>query len=247
MRHRLTTAIAAILVLGLAACQPSGKEMEDLAAQQKEILAKLKTIEANQKRMLAAAPTARAPSPPKEDYSKVYNIDVAGSPILGNADAKVTIVEWSDFQCPYCARATPVLKEVQKKYGDDKVKLAFMHFPLSFHRAAKPAAIASMAANEQGKFWEFHDVIFENHRSLDPAKMDEYAKKAGLDVNRFNQDMKKNQAAYAKKVDADFRQGQSVGVRGTPTIYIGGQKVQNRSVAGMSAMIDAQLKAKGGS
>ncbi len=234
---------AAILALGIAACQPSKQQVEDLAAQQEEILAKLKTIEANQKKMLAAAaPTARR-QPPTEDFNKVYKIAVGGSPFIGKASAPIAIVEYSDFQCPYCARATPALKEVQKKYPD-KVRLVFKHFPLSFHKAAKPSAIASMAAADQGKFWEFHDVLFENQRTLDPGKMAEYAKQAGLNVEQFNKDMAAKQAEYAKAVDADFRQGQSVGVRGTPTLYIGGKKVANRTVEGMSAMIDTLLKEK---
>ena len=88
---------------------PTNQQFEDLAKQQEEILAKLNSLEANQKKLLAsAAPTARR-QPPKEDYNKVYKIDIAGSPFLGKSDAPVVIVEWSDFQCPYCARATPPL------------------------------------------------------------------------------------------------------------------------------------------
>ena len=235
-------ALGAILALALGACQPGNQQLEDLAKQQDEILAKLNSLEANQKKILAsAAPTARR-QPPKEDYNKVYKIDVAGSPFLGKADAPVVIVEWSDFQCPYCARATPPLKEVQKKYGDDKVKLVFKHFPLSFHKGAKPAAIASLAAADQGKFWEFHDVLFKNQRALEESKMNGYAADAGLNVEQFKKDMAENKSKYTKAVDADFRQGQSVGVRGTPTLYIGGKKVANRTVQGMSAMVDAVLK-----
>ncbi len=242
--RRSITVLATIMAFGISACQPPNQQLETVAKQQDEILAKLKTLEANQKKLLASAtPTARR-KPPAVDYNKVYKIDIAGSPILGSPDAPVTIVEWSDFQCPYCARATPPLKEVQKKYGDDKVKLVFKHFPLSFHKAAKPAAIASMAAADQGKFWEFHDVLFKNQRGLNAGKMNDYAAEAGLDVERFKQDMAAKQADYAKAVDVDFRQGQSVGVRGTPTLYIGGKKVPNRTVQGMSAMIDALLKEK---
>ncbi len=241
---RSIAVVATILAFGIGACQPPNQQLENLAKQQDEILAQLKTLEANQKKLLAsAAPTARR-QPPAEDYNKVYKIDTAGSPTIGNPEAPIAIVEYSDFQCPYCARATPPLKEVQKKYGDDKVKLVFKHFPLSFHKAAKPAAIASMAALDQGKFWEFHDVLFKNQRGLSAEKMNDYAAEAGLDVERFKQDMAAKRTDYAKAVDGDFRQGQSVGVRGTPTLFIGGKKVANRSVQGMSAMIDALLKEK---
>ena len=241
---RSIAALAALLAFGIAACQPSNEKLEEIASKQQDMLAQLKTIEANQKRMLAAPTAAAARKAPTEDYNKVYKIDVSGSPFLGNPKASIAIVEYSDFQCPYCSRATPALKEVQKKYGD-KVKLVFKHFPLSFHKSAKPAAVASMAAHEQGKFWEYHDALFKNQRALSPQNMEKYAQEAGLDVERFKKDLAAKRAEYTKAVDADFRQGQGIGVRGTPTVYIGGKKVANRTVAGMSAMIDAMLKEKG--
>jgi protein-disulfide isomerase len=227
--------VAIGLALGIISCQPGGEQLEQVSKQQEEILEKLKSLEANQKRMLAAPKAAAArPQPPQEDPNKVYKIDVGPSPIFGKAEAPIAIVEYSDFQCPYCARVTPLLKELHKKYPD-KVKLVFKHFPLSFHQAARPAAIASLAAHEQGKFWEMHDALFENQRGLKPDNMAEFAEKAGLDLERFKKDMEAKEAEYAKLVDADFRQGQSVAVRGTPTLYINGKKVQNRSVEGMSA------------
>ncbi len=243
MRIVITGALAAGLALASVACQPGGGKLDEIAQQQENILATLKTLEANQKRMLAAPEGARAQRP-QEDPNKVYKIDVEGAPVLGNTDAPVTIVEFSDFQCPYCARAMPALKEVQAKYPD-KVKLVFKHFPLSFHQAARPAAIASMAASEQGKFWEMHDVLFDNHRALRPENMEEWAEKAGLDLERFRRDMKSKATAYGDRVDGDFKHGQSVAVRGTPTIYINGKKVQNRSVEGMAAMVEAALKESG--
>ena len=244
MRDLWRAAITVVAVLGVAGCQPSSEQLDSMVEQQSEILAKLKTLEANQKRILAARPAA-APRKPSEDYSKVYKIDVGNAPILGSASAPVTIVEYSDFQCPYCARATPPLKEVQKKFGDDKVKIVFKHFPLSFHKGARPAAVAAVAAQEQGKFWEMHDVLFANQRALAKDKMVGYAEQAGLDVARFKKDMAEKGDAYGKAVDADFRQGQSVSVRGTPTLFINGKKVQDRSVQGMAAMIESALKAKG--
>jgi protein-disulfide isomerase len=241
----MVTGILAIgLALGSIGCQPGGEQLEQIAEQQEEILAKLKTLEANQKRLLAQPrAAAQRPQRPKEDPNKVYKIDIGDSPIYGKADAPVAIVEWSDFQCPYCSRVVPLLKEVHKKYPDD-VKLVFKHFPLSFHQAARPAAIATMAAQEQGKFWEMHDALFENQRSLKPDNMEEIAQKAGLDMERFKKDMAEKKDEYGKRVDADFRHGQSVAVRGTPTIYVAGKKVQNRSVEGLSAMVDAALKEK---
>jgi protein-disulfide isomerase len=233
----IIAAVAATLVL--AGCQ-GGDELAEIQKQQQEILAKLDAIEKGQKQLASARPAAR-PQRPQEDFNKVYELDVSNAPILGNPDAPVTLVEYSDFQCPFCARAAPLVKALLDKYPDD-LKVAYMHFPLSFHQAAKPTAIASMAAQEQGKFWEFHDVLFENVRSLDAGKIEEYATKAGLDVDRFKQDMQKNAQAYNQRVESDMRIAQTAEVRGTPTLYINGRKVQNRTVEGMSAMVEAALK-----
>ena len=244
MKRFLTSSLAAVLALGVLGCEPATKQdVEEIKAQQAEILAKLAAIEEAQKK--GAAPARRAPT---EDYNKVHKINVTGAPILGNPNAPITLVEYSDFQCPYCARTAPDVKAVLEKYPD-KVRVVYKHFPLSFHKAAKPAAVASLAAQEQGKFWEFHDVIFEAtaSRSLAPSDEDmaKYAEKAGLDVARFKADLTANRAEYAKRVDQDYVEGQRVDVRGTPTLYLNGKKVQNRSVPGVSAKIDEIIAQQG--
>jgi len=172
-------------------------------------------------------------------------VRLGASPVRGKRDAPVTIVEFSDFQCPFCARSNPIVDGVLAKYPD-KVNYVYKHFPLAFHAAARPAAIASIAAQDQGRFWEMHEVLFKNQASLDASKLEDYAKQAGLDVARFKKDLESKKAEYEKRVDAEFALGQSVDVRGTPTLYIGGKKVRVRTVDGMSAMIDEQLKQKGG-
>lgn len=228
--------------LALTACDPQArKQLEEIRAQQAEILVRLQTIEDAQKK--AGAPRAAAPD--GEDYDKVYTIPVGSSPLMGPADLPVTIVEFSDFQCPYCASAKPLLAQVLQKY-EGRVNYTFKHFPLSFHPAAKPTAIASLAAQEQGKFWPMHDVLFQNQRTLDPGKLEEYAQAAGLDVERFKLDLASKRAEYEKRVDADFALGQSIDVRGTPTLYIGGKKVRVRTLEGMSAMIDEGINAAPG-
>ena len=215
MRNLLLGLMAVGLAIGNVACQPGGEQLKQIAEQQEELLKEIKAVKADVKRLAARPTAAAAPKRPQEDPNKVYKINLGDSPFLGKADAKVAIVEWSDFQCPYCARATPLLTEVQKKYPND-VKIIFKHFPLSFHQAARPAAIASVAAQEQGKFWEMHDALFENQRSLTAGNMEEIAEKAGLDMDRFRKDMEANKSAYDKRVTADFTHGQSVTVRGTP-------------------------------
>jgi protein-disulfide isomerase len=188
------------------------------------------------------------PGPPAEDFDKVYDIEVGASPVLGKTDAPVTLVEYSDFQCPFCARADPIIKEVQKKYAD-KVRVIFKHYPLSFHEAARPTAIGSMAAQEQGKFWEYHDVLFKNNSGLDgsDAGLEKYAKEAGLDVEKFKKDLAAKRAEYESRVEKDISLGNEVDVRGTPTLFLNGKKLdpRKRSIEQMSAAIDALLAQKG--
>ncbi|MFI5314079.1 MAG: DsbA family protein [Myxococcota bacterium] len=214
------------------------KDLSEIRAKQDEILAKLASIEDAQKK-LAAAPQ-RAAGPPGEDFDKVYPIGVDASPVRGDAAGSVTIVEFSDFQCPFCARAAPLIEDVLKKYPKG-VRFVYKQFPLPMHPVARPAAHWSMAAQEQGKFWEMHDVLVKNQPTLDPSKAEAYAKEAGLDVKRFKSDLAKNAAEYNKRIDEEMKLGNEVDVRGTPTIFIDGKKVRVRTVEGMSATIDGQL------
>ena len=133
-----------------------------------------------------------------------------------------------------------MIEDVLKKYPKG-VRFVYKQFPLPMHPMARPAAQASLAAQEQGKFWEMHDVLIQNQPTLDAAKFADYAKQAGLDVARFKRDLEQKKAEYDKRIDAETQLGQSSDVRGTPTLYIGGKKVSARTVDGMSTMIDAEL------
>lgn len=228
------------LVLGasLAGCSKQAeKDLAEIRAKQDEILAKLGAIEDAQKKLASAQ---RPQGPPPEDFDKVYPIGIDASPVRGDADGPVTIVEFSDFQCPYCARAAPLIAEVLKKYPKG-VRFVYKQFPLPMHGAARPAAHWSLAAQEQGKFWEMHDVLIQNQPTLDPSKAEEYAKQAGLDVKRFRSDLEKKRADYDKRIDAEMRLGNEIDVRGTPTLFIDGKRVRVRTLDGMSAMIDTGL------
>jgi len=176
-----------------------------------------------------APPPAPPPSQPQGNQapppigSKVSQVkDLAGSPVRGPADAKVTIVLWSDFQCPFCSRAVPTVDEIMKNYSKD-VRFFFKHQPLPFHSNAMPAAIASMAAHKQGKFWEMHDKLFANQQALSEAKYEEIAKEIGLNVAKFKADMA--DPAIKAKVEADSKYGMQVGADGTPTFYVNGREV----------------------
>lgn len=152
-------------------------------------------------------------------------IKLEGANILGKADAPITIVEYSDFQCPFCSRAySDAVTGIKNNYVESgKVKIVYKHFPLSFHPEAEPAALASECAAEQGKFWEFHDKIFENQAEISTASYKKWATELGLDAAKFNTcvDSKK----YLSKVRADFVEGQQVGIQGTPGFFVEGELV----------------------
>ena len=232
-------AFGAVVLGGLVACKPATQS--DVRELKGEIAALTQKIDALTQRLGGGGGRAGG-GPPPEDYEKVHNLDIGNSPIMGAKDAPVTLVEYSDFQCPFCARADPFIKELQSKYPN-KLKVVFKHFPLTeIHPAAKPTAIASLAAQEQGKFWEFHDVLFKNYRTLDgsPASLEAYAKEAGLNVAKFKKDLEANRAKYESQVEQDTKQGLGADVRGTPTLFLNGKKVdpRMRSIDAMSAVID---------
>ncbi|UPQ76063.1 DsbA family protein [Chryseobacterium nepalense] len=140
----------------------------------------------------------------------------------GNDNADLTIVEYGDYQCPYCGAAYPVLKELMKEFKG-QVNFVFRNFPLSeMHPYARPAAIAAEAADLQGKFWEMHDVIYENQQSLNESFLFQLAEKIGLNLSQFKEDIQKPE--LEKKVDSDFESGIISGVNGTPSFFINGNK-----------------------
>ncbi|HVW29117.1 MAG TPA: thioredoxin domain-containing protein [Polyangiaceae bacterium] len=143
---------------------------------------------------------------------------------FGPPTASVQIVEFSDFQCPYCSRAAQAVDKIKEKYGD-RIHFTFRQFPLPMHQNARGAAEAALAANAQGKFWQFHDLLFKNQQKLDAAGLEEEAKEAGLNVAQFKKSVSDHQ--FAPNVDADMKLGQQVQVQGTPTMFINGTRVSD--------------------
>ena len=173
------------------------------------------------------------------ELSYVQQLPVNNSPVRGPENAPVTITVFSDFQCPYCARLVPTLDQVLAAYPL-QVRLAFKQFPLSMHNFAQPAALASLAARNQGKFWLLHDQLFANYNKLSDIRIRELAEGVGLDMVRYDQDV--TNPALQQEVAADIQQGSTVGVRGTPAAYINGVQLKDRSFAGFKQVIDAELK-----
>jgi protein-disulfide isomerase len=190
-----------------------------------------------------AAPAAAPAGPPAGEEAKA-NVEVGKAPVFGDKKAPVTVVIWSDFQCPFCSRVEPTLKQVRDEYKG-KVKIAWKNQPLSFHPNAMPAAEAAMAAYEQGndKFWAMHDKLFEHQSELSPALYDSIAKQIGLDMNKFHASIEGHKAQAA--IQADMAAGAQLGASGTPTFFINGRKlVGAMPFDSFKQIIDAELASK---
>ena len=160
--------------------------------------------------------------------------------IQGNRHAAIALVEYGDYQCPHCGQAYPVIKAIQKKFRSN-LKFVFRNFPLSeVHPQARIAAIAAEAANMQGRFWEMHDIIFENQRNLFASSLMEYARRIDLDLELFEAGLQSE--ALAEKVESDFESGLRSGVNGTPGFFINGQKYNGGSDEdSLSRYIEAKI------
>ena len=152
---------------------------------------------------------------------EVKHIDVADAPVEGNPSAKVTLVEFADYECPHCKRFQPVLRQILDEFKGE-VRVYFKHYPLPQHPSARVAAEAAVAAQRQGKFWPFQDKLWENQDSLNPADMEKYAKQVGLDVPKFRADM--DDPKVKAHVQKDLVDGKTLGLSSTPTLYIDGRE-----------------------
>ncbi len=167
-------------------------------------------------------------------------IPTLGSPVMGAANARITLVEFSDFQCPYCSKAVAQINATLKAYPND-LKLIFKQYPLDSHPQASISAAASLAAHAQGKFWPMHDVMFANRQKLSRQSILGWAKDIGLDMKRFTADL--DSEAIRKAVLRDQADGDKAGVEGTPTVFLNGQKY-NGDLApdAIKSVIDGELK-----
>jgi protein-disulfide isomerase len=168
------------------------------------------------------------------------NLAVASTdPVKGPANAPITIVEYSDYQCPYCARVNPTLDQVRKTYGD-RVRIVFKDFPLPNHAEAPKAAEAAHCAGEQGKYWELHDRLFANQQALQVPMLKQHATELGLDMNAFNQCL--DSGKHAGRVAENVKSGQALGVGSTPTLYVNGRPVLGaQPFEYFKAVIDEEL------
>jgi protein-disulfide isomerase len=205
----------------------------------------------------AAAP-ADAPNDDADDEPEpapkltVDDVDLEGVPFMGDEDAELTMVIYDDFECPFCARfETQTFTKIKEEYIDTgKAKFYYKHFPLGFHSHAQIAAEASECAHDQGKFWEYHDLIFENQQDLSEESLKEWAEELELNMDDFNTCLDTNK--YAEKVKLSMAEGQKAGVRGTPSVLLEDElvvgalpfedvKQGDKTIKGYKSRIEAKL------
>jgi protein-disulfide isomerase len=180
---------------------------------------------------------AAEPPPVLDDPVK---ISISGDPVRGPANARVTVVEFSDFQCPYCSKAVPETKALMRQFPND-VRMVFKQFPLDDHAQAEFGAEAALAAQAQGKFWEMHDLLYAGYPNLSRPTVLGYARKLGLDMTRFTAEVDGHK--YAARVHAEEQEGEDAGVGGTPTFFLNGKKFNETfTAAAVAPLIRNELK-----
>ena len=256
MKKYVVTSVLVTSLFLVSSCNMdagSGVDLTDVKDNQKKILKRLSAIEKNQlgiKNSISsisksAKPANNKKQQPQADPNKVYDIAIGDSYVWGNKDAAVTIIEWTDFQWPYCARSISLVDDVLKKYPND-VKVVIKNFPLSFHKQAKKAAQYCLAAREQGKFKEMYRMIFDNYKNLKNNEdlPLEYAAELGLDKEKLKSDA--NSPKIIGLIDEEIKQMRTSGIPrlSVPKFLINGKEPQGRSLEAWSAIIDAELKKK---
>jgi len=200
-----------------------------------ELTDRLAALETTQSAQALQTPARAAPPVQR----RLTEVSIEGSPVRGPEDAPITIVEFSDFQCPFCSRVHPTLQRLLASYSDD-VRLVFKHKPLPMHPDAMLAHRASIAADQQGRFWEMHDQIFANIRDLSRATLIEYARELTLDLPRFLRDL--DNTALTAQIDRDLAESDRLGITGTPTFVINGHRLTGaQPYENFQTLIDREL------
>jgi protein-disulfide isomerase len=205
-----------------------------------EIIQAIKTGKTDTEAVAAASASKWAHVQQPKLLDDPIAIPVGGAPSTGPQNASITLVEFSDFQCPYCAAAAPELAAVLKAYPT-QVKLIFKQYPLETHSQAALAAAAAVAAHKQGKFWPMYDAMFAAHDDLSRDNLVALAQKNGLDVKRFQADLDSTEVKEA--ITRDVQDGDRAGVSGTPTLFIDGQRYNGPiALESLKPVLDAELK-----
>ena len=234
-------ALIAVVLVAVSGCNRRSEDLEEIRRDQREILFRLgsltKAIEQAGSRAPAAAELGNQPP-------KAYEIALGESPVKGPRDAPVTIVEFSDFQCPGCKTYQGLLNQVLQLYPKE-VKLVYKEFPLAdIHANAVNAAKAALAAGRQGKFWEMHDMIYQNQDELGMDDLKAYAQKVGLDVHRWEQDF--SSPEVQQQLSREAEEGRAVGVDSTPSFFVNGRRITQGTVEEFKLLIQEALNGNRG-
>jgi protein-disulfide isomerase len=225
--------LLSLLFFALFSCaKPSPQSSEALAAEIAEVKSVLKYVV--ERGMGASYDQIKAQI---ENSNKVWDLKVDDSPSIGDPKAKVVIVEFTEFQCPYCSAITPMLDSLVNKVYPDKIRLVYKNFPLSFHANAPAAAAAAIAAQKQGKFWEYRWALAPNFRSLVDSTFIAVAEQVGLNIEQFKKDMVLDDEKKAI-IARDMQLGAEAGVSGTPNFYVNGKRQDRFS----SSFVDSLIK-----
>lgn len=225
---RLSIAAMAICVAGLVACNQASaggsfNQQARLDQLEKDFNQVKEEFEVLKYALDKRGISLEAAKAEMEADNKVWDIPVDESPVFGNTtNPKLTIVEFTEFQCPYCSRIAPTMKDLMDKHPGE-IKFIYKNFPLSFHANAKPAAAAAIAAQKQGKFWEYRYALAPHSRELGDSIYVAVAKEVGLNIEQFEKDRVLDDAMNAR-IQKDFDLGVKVGVQGTPNFYINGKR-----------------------
>ena len=220
-------------------------KLNEISDNQSLILKKIQGMEKSISNLALASKNKPADKqqPPKADPNKVYNVPIGDSFSKGPADAAVTIIEWSDFQWPHCARSVSLIDQLLKKYPND-LRVVIKQFPLSFHKQARKASLYALAAERQGKYLEMSNKIFDNYRSLKTNEdlPRQYAEELGLDMAQFDKDMQ--DPALDARITKEINQMKQSGIprMSVPKFLVAGKEPGSRSIDAWSAIIDAELK-----
>ncbi len=230
-------ALIALVLVPVSGCDSRSEDLEEIRRDQREILFRLGSLAKAIEQTGSPAPTAANPGNPPP---QVYEIALGESPVKGPRDAPVTIVEFSDFQCPGCKTYQGLMNQVLQLYPKE-VKLVYKEFPLAeIHANAVNAAKAALAAGRQGKFWEMHDAIYQNQDELGMDKLKEYAQKVGIDVLRWEQDF--NSPEVQQQLSREADEGRAAGVDSTPSFFVNGRRITQGTTEEFKGLIQEALK-----
>ena len=239
MLNNFIKGTALLFLIGSFAFCGVEEELKKMNSKLDDIGKRLTSLE----KKVGSAPSDKQNKKPQADPNAVYNIPVSNSVVLGNPSAKVTVIKWTDFQWPYCAKSVSLVDEILEKYPND-VKVVIKNFPLSFHKQAYKASQYALAAHKQGKYKDMYHKIMENFRSL-KTNEDlplEYARDLGLDMNQFIRDFESPE--IKSQIDLEIKQLRESGIPrlAVPKFLVQGKEPTGRDLATFSAMIDAELK-----